>query len=100
MALGFNAEIKIDNRPYNPLHGLTLKTIVTKLEAHFGFEILGKTPWAREKVEQLYIKNKIKFIDKPYKDLPLTHYSYNIVLHKRLTPCFKSAYTLNTIIYH
>ncbi len=72
----------MDNQPYNPLHGITLKTIVTDLEAHFGFETLGqhikikcftdnpsiqsslkflrKTPWAREKVEQLYIKNKNK----------------------------------------
>ncbi len=72
----------MDNQPYNPLHGLTLKTIVTELEAYFGFETLGKhirikcftdnpsiqsslkflrkTPWAREKVEQLYIKNKNK----------------------------------------
>lgn len=72
----------MDNQPYNPLHGLTLKTIVTELEAYFGFEALGqqikincftkdpsiksslkflrKTPWAREKVEQLYIKNKHK----------------------------------------
>ena len=70
----------MDNQPYNPLHGITLKTIVTELEAYFGFEALGKeikircfthdpsinsslkflrkTPWAREKVEQLYIKNK------------------------------------------
>jgi len=74
--------INMDNQPYNPLHGLTLKTIVTDLEAYFGFETLGKTikikcftddpsiqstlkflrktPWAREKVEQLYIKNKTK----------------------------------------
>jgi len=72
----------MDNQPYNPLHGITLKTIVTKLEQHFGFDQLGKeikikcftdnpsiqsslkflrkTPWAREKVEQLYIKNKHK----------------------------------------
>lgn len=70
----------MDNQPYNPLHGITLKTIITELEAYFGFEALGqqikincftkdpsiksslkflrKTPWAREKVEQLYIKNK------------------------------------------
>ncbi len=69
----------MDNQPYNPLHGITLKTIVTELEAFFGFESLGKqinikcftdkpciksslkflrkTPWARQKVEQLYIKN-------------------------------------------
>ena len=72
----------MDNQPYNPLHGITLKNIVTELEAHFGFDALGKeikikcftdnpsiqstlkflrkTPWAREKVEQLYIKNKNK----------------------------------------
>lgn len=75
-------EINMDNQPYNPLHGITLKTIVTELESHFGFETLGKkikikcftdnpsiqsslkflrkTPWAREKVEQLYIQNKNK----------------------------------------
>lgn len=68
------------NQPYNSLHGITLKTIVTELEAYFGFDTLGKeirikcftdnpsiqsslkflrkTTWAREKVEQLYIKNK------------------------------------------
>jgi len=72
----------MDNQPYNPLHGITLKSIVTELEAYFGFDALGKeikikcftdnpsiqsslkflrkTPWAREKVEQLYIKNKNK----------------------------------------
>ncbi|RHW76829.1 VF530 family DNA-binding protein [Colwellia sp. RSH04] len=72
----------MDNQPYNPLHGITLKTIVTELEAYFGFETLGKeikikcfthdpsiqsslkflrkTPWAREKVEQLFIKNMHK----------------------------------------
>lgn len=75
-------ELIMDNQPYNPLHGINLKNIVTELEAYFGFETLGKTikikcftdnpsiqstlkflrktPWAREKVEQLYIKNKIK----------------------------------------
>ena len=62
----------------NPLHGLTLETILTKLHEHYGWERLGheiqircfqndpsvksslkflrKTPWAREKVEALYIK--------------------------------------------
>lgn len=70
----------MNHQPYNPLHGITLKTIVTELENHFGFEALAKeinincfksnasikssltflrkTPWAREKVEQFYIKNK------------------------------------------
>ena len=72
----------MDNQPYNPLHGVTLKAIVTELEAYFGFDglakqvkincftndpsiksslkFLRKTPWAREKVEQLYLKNKHK----------------------------------------
>lgn len=61
----------------NPLHGLTLETIVTRLVEHYGWGELGerinircfqsdpsvksslkflrKTPWAREKVEQLYL---------------------------------------------
>ncbi len=73
----------MDNQPYNSLHGVTLQKIVTDLEQHFGFAELGKrikikcftsdpsiksslkflrkTPWAREKVEQLYIKNRINF---------------------------------------
>lgn len=72
----------MDYQPYNPLHGITLKKIVTDLEEHFGFEelakhikircfiedpsiksslkFLRKTEWAREKVEQFYIKNKFK----------------------------------------
>ena len=61
----------------NPLHGLTLERIVTDLAAHYGWAGLGerialrcfisdpsvvsslkflrKTPWAREKVEGLYL---------------------------------------------
>jgi uncharacterized protein (DUF2132 family) len=61
----------------DPLHGIKLETIVTELEAEFGFERLGqmipincfinepsvksslkflrKTPWARAKVEELYV---------------------------------------------
>jgi uncharacterized protein (DUF2132 family) len=61
----------------DPLHGVTLEKIVTELVAHFGWEDLGqrvrircfqsepsvasslkflrKTPWAREKVEGLYL---------------------------------------------
>jgi len=61
----------------NPLHGLTLERIVTELVAHYGWPGLGerivarcfthdpsigsslkflrKTPWAREKVESLYL---------------------------------------------
>ncbi len=61
---------------HNPLHGLTLETIVTALVAHYGWDelaeripircfstdpsiisslkFLRKTPWARDKVEGLY----------------------------------------------
>ena len=61
----------------NPLHGLTLETILSALVAHYGWAGLGerisvrcfisdpsiasslkflrKTPWAREKVEGLYL---------------------------------------------
>jgi uncharacterized protein (DUF2132 family) len=65
------------NQPRNPLHGLTLETIVTRLAEHYGWpglaeripvrcfthdpsvpsslRFLRKTPWAREKVEGLYL---------------------------------------------
>jgi uncharacterized protein (DUF2132 family) len=65
------------SQPRNPLHGKTLEAIVTELAAHYGWEGLGqripvrcftfepsvssslkflrKTPWAREKVEGLYL---------------------------------------------
>jgi len=61
----------------NPLHGITLEMVVTELVAYFGWPELGqqvnircftsepsigsslkflrKTPWAREKVESLYL---------------------------------------------
>lgn len=61
----------------NPLHGITLETIVTALLAHYGWDglaeripvncfmhdpsvksslkFLRKMPWAREKVERLYL---------------------------------------------
>jgi len=61
----------------NPLHGVTLEAMVRALEAHYGWAELGqripircfthdpsvnsslkflrKTPWAREKVEGLYL---------------------------------------------
>lgn len=64
-------------QPRNPLHGLTLEAIVTALVARYGWAELGaripircftadpsiasslkflrKTPWAREKVESLYL---------------------------------------------
>ncbi len=65
----------------DPLHGITLEQIVTQLENQYGWEqlaskinikcfsndpsissslkFLRKTPWARKKVEQLYLKTKL-----------------------------------------
>jgi uncharacterized protein (DUF2132 family) len=64
-------------QPRNPLHGLTLQAILTALVDHYGWDdlaqriplrcfssdpsiasslkFLRKTPWAREKVESLYL---------------------------------------------
>jgi len=75
----------MNKQPYNPLHGITLKAIVTQLVEHYGFAVLAKqikincfthdpsiqsslkflrkTPWAREKVEQFYLKNKHNLIE-------------------------------------
>ncbi|WP_333865482.1 VF530 family protein [Sphingobacterium sp.] len=66
----------------NPLHGKRLDTIIEYLVEYYGWEELGqrisircfnenpsvkssltflrKTPWAREKVEQLYVKTLLK----------------------------------------
>ena len=75
--LPITAEQSIAKQAHNPLHGITLEAIVTALEAHYGWEglaqrinircfssdpsvasslkFLRKTPWAREKVESLYL---------------------------------------------
>lgn len=67
----------VHTQPRNPLHGKTLEAIVTELADYFGWEALGarinircfthdpsvgsslkflrKTPWARDKVESLYL---------------------------------------------
>jgi uncharacterized protein (DUF2132 family) len=65
-------------QPKNPLHGITLEAIVTELADELGWEELGRripircflndpsvassltflrrTPWARSKVESLYLQ--------------------------------------------
>lgn len=70
------------SQPNNPLHGITLKTIVTELHEHYGWQgladridincfksdpsinstlkFLRKTQWARDKVERLYINTFIE----------------------------------------
>ena len=67
----------ITEQSKNPMHGVTLETIVVKLVEHYGWDglahrikincfkndpsvksslkFLRKTPWAREQVEQLYL---------------------------------------------
>ncbi|MEF1296893.1 VF530 family protein, partial [Vibrio parahaemolyticus] len=67
-----------NEQPNNPLHGLSLEKIVTRLVEHFGWnglyervrvncfkkdpsiksslKFLRKTQWARDKVEALYIE--------------------------------------------
>jgi len=67
-------------QPHNPLHGVTLEQILTSLVDYYGWEELGrdinikcftsnpslnsslkflrKTPWARKKVEDLYLATK------------------------------------------
>ncbi len=64
----------------DPLHGITLQQIVNRLVEHYGWDELGqqieincfnsnpsvnsslkflrKTPWARKKVEDLYLATK------------------------------------------
>ena len=66
-----------DGQPRNPLHGLTLESIVVKLVDHYGWnelarqvdincfksdpsvksslKFLRRMPWAREQVENLYV---------------------------------------------
>jgi uncharacterized protein (DUF2132 family) len=68
----------------DPLHGITLKTILEQLVEYYGFDTLGeiikikcfnenpsikssltflrKTDWARSKVEELYLDSMSKFI--------------------------------------
>lgn len=65
------------DQSHDPLHGVTLETIITRLQAHFGWQELGtripvrcflndpsiksslkflrRTAWARAKVEALYV---------------------------------------------
>ncbi|WP_269900197.1 VF530 family protein [Paenalcaligenes faecalis] len=70
--------MSINTQPNNPLHGITLKMVVTALYNHYGWEglakqvnvncfknepsiksaltFLRKTEWARLEVEQLYLR--------------------------------------------
>jgi uncharacterized protein (DUF2132 family) len=67
----------MESQPNNPLHGIKLEQILNDLVAHYGWEYMGyiidircftsdpsiksslkflrRTPWARTKVENLYL---------------------------------------------
>lgn len=67
-------------QPSDPLHSITLEMIVNRLVGHYGWEKLGemipincftkdpsvrsslkflrRTPWARKKVENLYLRTR------------------------------------------
>jgi uncharacterized protein (DUF2132 family) len=69
-----------DRQSNDPLHGMTLEMILTRLVEYYGWEKMGKfitircfnndpsiksslqflrrTPWARKKVEELYLRYK------------------------------------------
>jgi uncharacterized protein (DUF2132 family) len=71
-----------EEQPNNPLHGITLETMLLRLVERYGWEGLGRrisinafnldpsikssliflrrTPWAREKVERLYLRTKFR----------------------------------------
>jgi uncharacterized protein (DUF2132 family) len=68
-----------NEQPKNPLHGVTLEKVVTRLKDHYGWDglalrvdincfksdpsiksslkFLRKTQWARDKVESIYISS-------------------------------------------
>lgn len=67
----------MESQPNNPLHGVKLEQIINELVAHYGWEYMGytinikcftnnpsvksslkflrRTPWARTKVEAMYL---------------------------------------------
>ena len=67
-------------QPNNPLHGITLEQLLTRLVEHYGWVELGRlvqincfnndpsiksslkflrrTPWARQQVEELYLATR------------------------------------------
>ena len=73
-----------DEQSTNPLHGITLEMMLNQLAEHYGWDEMGriirircfnndpsiksslkflrKTPWARKKVEDLYLRYKIETI--------------------------------------
>jgi uncharacterized protein (DUF2132 family) len=76
-----------DRQPKNPLHGVTLETLLNELVSFYGWTALGKqiaircfthdpsiasslkflrrTPWAREHVEAMYVVMRNRGTTKP-----------------------------------
>ncbi|MDR4503939.1 MAG: VF530 family protein [Candidatus Scalindua sp.] len=71
-----------EQQPNNPLHGITLERILTSFVDHYGWDEMGsminircfnhepsmksslkflrRVPWARKKVEELYLRFKME----------------------------------------
>lgn len=84
--MNVDIEQNLGEQPNNPLHGITLEMIITRMVEHYGWEEMGrligircfnndpsiksslkflrKTPWARKKVEDLYLRSARHFGDK------------------------------------
>jgi len=76
-----------DKQSIDPLHGITLEMMLSRLAEHYGWDEMGrtirircfnndpsiksslkflrKTPWARKKVEDLYLRYKRETMEKP-----------------------------------
>jgi uncharacterized protein (DUF2132 family) len=79
-----------EEQPNNHLHGITLEMMVTQLQEHYQWEGLAKrinincfksdpsiksslkflrrTPWARDKVENLYLATFVKPTPSPWEN--------------------------------
>ena len=77
-----------ESQPNNPLHGITLEMVVTNLVDHYEWDglaqrinincfksnpsiksslkFLRRTPWARDKVENLYISTFVLLSPSPW----------------------------------
>ena len=80
MDMGKKSELGDDKQPNNPFHSVTLEMMLTQLVEHYGWNEMGniidikcfnndpsiksslnflrRTPWARSKVEDLYLTYK------------------------------------------
>ena len=119
-------------QPNNPLHGIKLIEILEHLEGYYGWEEMGaridikcfnsnpsiksslkflrKTPWAREKVEKLYLKSiqqnnsklaqrfKIQEIISELYDLFEGSYNCICIIEEYGLICFKDPYSIRPLI--